>query len=272
MYISRPCLIDDKLFSETVKTSKSPHEVFITLNLSTGRYKSFWLRCEKLNLDTSHFKSEKITRKKITNEQIIEACKISISRRAALQILELNINSGTNVRWIISKIDKLSIDTKHWLGFGHLKGKEHNWSKARPLNEILIQNSDYLSTSSLKKKLFKMNLLKNECYICCLVPLWQEKKLVLQLDHINGNNRDNRLENLRLLCPNCHSQTETFCAKNKKGSHDKIENALKNPEYFVKNYCLECNKKILKSRKLCGNCWNQHRSKYLVRSGATRGT
>lgn len=51
------------------------------------------------------------------------------------------------------------------------------------------------------------------CSICGNTGEWNSKKLVLQLDHINGIHNDNRIENLRLLCPNCHSQTDTFCGK-----------------------------------------------------------
>lgn len=59
------------------------------------------------------------------------------------------------------------------------------------------------------------NLVEYKCKICGLGPEWNNKKLILQLDHINGINTDHRLENLRFLCPNCHSQTETYGGKNK---------------------------------------------------------
>lgn len=64
-------------------------------------------------------------------------------------------------------------------------------------------------------------LLKEECVLCGQNNIWNGKKLVLQLDHKNGNNKDNRIENLRILCPNCHTQTETYC-RNKKTS--KVDN------------------------------------------------
>lgn len=84
--------------------------------------------------------------------------------------------------------------------------------KKRTLDILL--STKHKSRGILKKELFKQNLLKNECYECKLQPLWNNKPLIMHLDHINGINNDNRLENLRVLCPNCHSQTETYAGKN----------------------------------------------------------
>jgi len=66
---------------------------------------------------------------------------------------------------------------------------------------------------TLKRRLLKENKIKNECSICGLSE-WNLKPLTLVLDHINGINNDDRTENLRLLCPNCNSQTSTFCGRN----------------------------------------------------------
>lgn len=71
----------------------------------------------------------------------------------------------------------------------------------------------------IKEKLLK-NGMKYEC-IQCGITEWNGKKLSLHVDHINGNNRDNRIINLRFLCPNCHSLTNTYCGKNNKFSYNK---------------------------------------------------
>lgn len=65
--------------------------------------------------------------------------------------------------------------------------------------------------SMYKDRLIRDGLLVVQCYICGIGPSWNGLSLILQLDHINGVSNDNRLENLRLLCPNCHSQTDTYC-------------------------------------------------------------
>ncbi len=81
--------------------------------------------------------------------------------------------------------------------------------------EILVENSPYKNIPILKKRLLKEGLLEYKCAICGNTGEWLGQPLTLQLDHINGDHFDHRLENLRLLCPNCHSQTETFSGKNK---------------------------------------------------------
>jgi 5-methylcytosine-specific restriction endonuclease McrA len=90
------------------------------------------------------------------------------------------------------------------------------WSKGKSLTsneEIFTENSTY-SNEMVKQRIVKDDLLKYNCAKCGL-DTWQGETIVLDLDHINGNNKDNRLENLRYLCPNCHSQTDTYKGRNK---------------------------------------------------------
>ena len=81
------------------------------------------------------------------------------------------------------------------------------------MSDILTKNSGY-SRSRLKERLIENGLKEYKCE-CCGLTKWLDKPISLQLHHINGINNDNRLENLQLLCPNCHSQTENFFTKGK---------------------------------------------------------
>ena len=146
-------------------------------------------------------------------EKLEEVVKSSFSFAQVLKKIGLTPIGG-NYRILQRKIKQFNLDISHFTGQGHLKGKSHNWSKTQPLKDILVENSTY-QTCKLKKRLIKENLITNKCSECGLQDTWNGKKIVLQLDHINGNNSDNRLENLRILCPNCHSQTDTYAGKNK---------------------------------------------------------
>ncbi|HZO94820.1 MAG TPA: HNH endonuclease signature motif containing protein [Candidatus Baltobacteraceae bacterium] len=90
---------------------------------------------------------------------------------------------------------------------GALRARRNRW----PLMKVLGQAKN---RRTVKQHLFAAGLLENVCSVCGLSE-WQGKPLVIQLDHINGVRNDHRLENLRMLCPNCHSQTDTFAARNK---------------------------------------------------------
>jgi 5-methylcytosine-specific restriction endonuclease McrA len=86
-------------------------------------------------------------------------------------------------------------------------------SGGRPLEFYLKEGTP--KNGSLRRRLLRSGLLGFMCSECGVGQHWNGKPLSLQIDHRNGINTDNRLENLRLLCPNCHSQTENFVSKNK---------------------------------------------------------
>lgn len=85
--------------------------------------------------------------------------------------------------------------------------------RAIPLEQLLVEGSTRRGTD-FKKRLIDEGLLEDRCEQCSLGPEWNGRPLTLQLDHRNGINTDNRIENLRLLCPNCHSQTATWAGRN----------------------------------------------------------
>lgn len=91
---------------------------------------------------------------------------------------------------------------------------EHNKKRQIPMEDILVVNSTY-ARHNLKRRLLEGKYIKYKCECCGLGDEWNGKKIVLQLDHVNGINNDHRLENLRFLCPNCHTQQDTYAAKNR---------------------------------------------------------
>jgi hypothetical protein len=145
-------------------------------------------------------------------------------------------NKGGNNRTLKKRIKEEGIDDSH------IKNYNYNQNRivGKPLNEILVKNSTCSNRHSLKRRLISNGLLKNVCYICGLPPIWNKEKLILILDHINGDSLDYRIENLRLLCPNCNSQTETFCGRVKKRNYN----------------CKKCGKEIKGEGKtdLCHTC------------------
>ena len=100
----------------------------------------------------------------------------------------------------------------------------YKFKAQKPDEEVFCENST-IGSSTLKKRILSQGYLEYKCNECGNTGSHNGKSLALQLDHINGTNNDNRLVNLRLLCPNCHSQTSTFCGRRLKRHRETKEEA-----------------------------------------------
>lgn len=154
---------------------------------------------------------------KYTKEQFVEAVARNFSIRQVL--IELGLRpTGGNYKMVHYKVGILNLETSHWTGQGHLKGKVNYWHPKQKLEDILVKNSTYRGgTYKLKKRLIKEGYFEKKCYSCLLTE-WLGKSIPLELEHKNGNRFDNRIRNLTLLCPNCHALTPTYRGKNKSRS------------------------------------------------------
>jgi hypothetical protein len=110
-----------------------------------------------------------------------------------------------------------SIPTEH---FDQDARKRRSGPRGRPLDEILVAQSTF-SRGHLKKRLYREGIKSPVCELCGQGEIWRGARMALILDHINGVGDDHRLENLRIVCPNCAATLSTHCGKNK--PHDRVE-------------------------------------------------
>ena len=158
--------------------------------------------------------------------------------------LDVNSNGSGAYKTFKTHCSNLGISLE---GYGYYTNG--GFQKKIPIEEILVENSTYANNVSLKNRLIKENILEYKCVECGNTGEWNGRVLVLQLDHINGINKDNRIENLRILCPNCHSQTKTFC---RGGNFTEKKKQKKNGK------CIDCKTSIYKRAKRCIVCHKKY--------------
>lgn len=147
-----------------------------------------------------------------SDEEFTELWMSSVSVAAALRGVGL-VPAGGNYETVKFRAAELGLNQDHMLGQAANAGHRHTGgTRETPLSEILVEGKLH-SSSHLRKRLVKEGLLEEKCSRCGITE-WMGQPAPLELDHINGIKSDNRLENLRILCSNCHSQTPTFRGRN----------------------------------------------------------
>jgi len=149
-----------------------------------------------------------------TVHQLKEAVENSTSFRQVLKKLDLR-EAGGNYFQLQKYVKELNLNTSHFKGRGWSKGLKGIGKPHIPLEKILVKNNTFQSYK-LKNRLFKANLKPQHCEICRWSERASDGRLPLEVDHINGDVHDNRLENLRILCPNCHSLQPHYRGRNRR--------------------------------------------------------
>ena len=158
---------------------------------------------------------------KYSLEQLKEAIQTSTSMRQVL--LKVNVAPyGGNYDVLKKALKYFNLDISHFSGQAWNKGKTLS---PRVSIEKYLCNELPIQSFKLKNRLLKENIFEARCFNCFSSD-WLGEPIPLELDHINGNNKDNNLSNLRLLCPNCHALTPTYRSKNRIKKRDAISECI----------------------------------------------
>ena len=151
---------------------------------------------------------------------------------------------GNNYKTFHKYVYEYKLDINHFTGKRSNIGGIHSKNLITKSDEYLHENSFKISTNKLLKKIFDEGKKERKCE-CCGNTEWNGKEIPLELHHINGIHSDNRIENLMILCPNCHTQTDNYCGKGRKWKKE-----------IKKYFCKKCGKEITKDSKtgLCVKC------------------
>ncbi len=203
----------DEQLAFAVANSPNMRQVLISLGLAArgGNYETVRQGIAFLGIDASHLGrwSRGVVAAR-SDQEILDAVKASRSFAQALK--KLGLRPGRTPSTLKRRIELLGVDTSHLTGMAWRRGSGVPVTPAFPLDKVLVVGR-LTPMSKLKQRLLEAGVKERKCEICSR-DTWNGKPIPLELDHVNGRRDDNRLGNLRLVCPNCHAQTPTYRGRN----------------------------------------------------------
>jgi 5-methylcytosine-specific restriction endonuclease McrA len=154
----------------------------------------------------------------VDTNKVLEAIASSKTRAEVIQKLNRSVTTATYRRLKMFE-RQFNVDVSHFRPWSTQKRKDA--APTRRTDESIFCEHSTASQSVLKSHILRDKLISYKCNSCPIVDQWNGQTINLQLEHKNGIHNDHRIENLCFLCPNCHSQTKTFCGRNVTGKRVK---------------------------------------------------